>query len=106
MKTDGLSCPDCGCQFSGVTDSRPAECALRRRRKCLSCGFRWTTYEMALSEQEVKNTLWKLSKLGRTLAEAIEAANRMEAALKDITAGRTSHWQEHLDDRGRQAGAG
>ncbi len=28
-----------------VIDSRPTEKGIRRRRKCLSCGFRFTTYE-------------------------------------------------------------
>lgn len=34
-----------------VIDSRPAEFAgcpaIRRRRKCLSCGFRWSTLEIS-----------------------------------------------------------
>ena len=43
-----MNCPKCGAGFRKikVIDSRPAEMEIRRRRKCGSCGYRWTTYEM------------------------------------------------------------
>ena len=42
-----MRCPKCGCEESKVVDSRPSEGndAIRRRRECTSCGFRFTTYE-------------------------------------------------------------
>ena len=42
-----MRCPKCGCEESKVVDSRPSESnnAIRRRRECTSCGFRFTTYE-------------------------------------------------------------
>lgn len=42
-----MRCPRCGCEESKVVDSRPSENndAIRRRRECISCGFRFTTYE-------------------------------------------------------------
>lgn len=42
-----MRCPRCGCEESKVVDSRPSENndAIRRRRECASCGFRFTTYE-------------------------------------------------------------
>ncbi len=42
-----MRCPKCGCDESKVVDSRPSENndAIRRRRECASCGFRFTTYE-------------------------------------------------------------
>ena len=42
-----MRCPSCGYIESKVVDSRPSEDAssIRRRRECLSCGFRFTTYE-------------------------------------------------------------
>ena len=36
----------CGYEDSKVIDSRPAENKIRRRRECLSCKCRFTTYEM------------------------------------------------------------
>jgi transcriptional repressor NrdR len=43
-----MKCPKCGYTESKVVDSRPAEegTSIRRRRECLSCQNRFTTYEM------------------------------------------------------------
>lgn len=43
-----MKCSKCGCVESKVTDSRQTEDGLkiRRRRECLSCGARFTTYEI------------------------------------------------------------
>lgn len=42
-----MRCPFCGHDEDKVIDSRPAEdgAAIRRRRECISCGRRFTTYE-------------------------------------------------------------
>ena len=42
-----MKCPFCGYSESKVIDSRPAEegSSIRRRRECLSCAKRFTTYE-------------------------------------------------------------
>lgn len=42
-----MKCPYCGEQESRVVDSRHAEesASIRRRRECLTCGKRFTTYE-------------------------------------------------------------
>lgn len=42
-----LKCPVCGYTESKVIDSRPSEegSSIRRRRECLSCQNRFTTYE-------------------------------------------------------------
>lgn len=43
-----MKCPFCGYTESKVIDSRPAEegTTIRRRRECLSCARRFTTYEI------------------------------------------------------------
>ena len=43
-----MKCPFCGTNDSKVIDSRPAEegTTIRRRRECLSCKKRFTTYEV------------------------------------------------------------
>lgn len=43
-----MKCPYCGYSESRVIDSRPAEegTTIRRRRECLSCQKRFTTYEI------------------------------------------------------------
>jgi len=42
-----MRCPKCGCQDDKVIDSRAARegATIRRRRECIACGFRFTTYE-------------------------------------------------------------
>ena len=42
-----MKCPFCSYSESKVIDSRPADegTSIRRRRECLSCGKRFTTYE-------------------------------------------------------------
>lgn len=43
-----MKCPFCGYNESKVIDSRPAEegATIRRRRECLACAKRFTTYEI------------------------------------------------------------
>ena len=43
-----MKCPYCGAEESKVIDSRPTEDSerIRRRRECLSCHMRFTTYEV------------------------------------------------------------
>ena len=42
-----MRCPKCGCQDDKVIDSRASRegATIRRRRECVACGFRFTTYE-------------------------------------------------------------
>lgn len=40
-----MDCPYCGHQDSKVVDSRDVNDGIRRRRECLECGQRFTTYE-------------------------------------------------------------
>ena len=47
-----MKCPYCDFESSKVVDSRPTEDRKRRRRECLKCGKRFTTYEI------VEQPLW------------------------------------------------
>ncbi|HEY8966597.1 MAG TPA: transcriptional regulator NrdR [Candidatus Methylacidiphilales bacterium] len=42
-----MKCPKCGSQQDRVVDSRPLKdgAAIRRRRECIDCSYRFTTYE-------------------------------------------------------------
>jgi transcriptional repressor NrdR len=42
-----MRCPKCGCQDDKVIDSRASRegATIRRRRECVTCGYRFTTYE-------------------------------------------------------------
>lgn len=42
-----MRCQKCGCQDDKVIDSRASKegATIRRRRQCIACGYRFTTYE-------------------------------------------------------------
>ena len=50
-----MKCPHCGCEDSKVIYSRPIEenSSIRRRRECLQCQSRFTTYEVIESVQPI-----------------------------------------------------
>lgn len=41
-----MKCPFCGYKDTKVIDSRPSDDRKRRRRQCMKCGKRFTTYEV------------------------------------------------------------
>ena len=41
-----MKCPFCGYNDTKVIDSRPSDNKKRRRRECIKCGKRFTTYEI------------------------------------------------------------
>ncbi len=45
-----MKCPFCGFKDSQVVDSRDVGEAIRRRRSCLECSARFTTYEKVLAK--------------------------------------------------------
>ena len=75
-----VRCPYCRANDDKVVDSRPAEeaAAIRRRRECLGCGRRFTTYERV---EELP--LVVVQALGRD-----RAVRRREAAGRDRARGR------------------
>ncbi|MFA5861853.1 MAG: transcriptional regulator NrdR [Candidatus Thermoplasmatota archaeon] len=40
-----MKCPSCDCHDTRVIDSRESDSAIRRRRQCVACSKRFTTYE-------------------------------------------------------------
>lgn len=61
-----MKCPNCRKEvestLGAVIDSRPVKNsdAIRRRRKCLGCGARWTTYETIREQQLPEPTIDEL----------------------------------------------
>lgn len=51
-----MKCPKCNAYGLAIADSRPDGETIRRRRKCLNCGYRFTTYEISEEDyRKVKN---------------------------------------------------
>lgn len=70
---EGFRCTECGGDSTRVTDSRNAYKVegTRRRRECINCGFRFTTYEQR-AEAGIKQLMEaELRKLREDVAERI-----------------------------------
>jgi len=75
-----VKCPFCGEQESKVIDSRPVEdgSVIRRRRECLGCGKRFTTYERIESlpilviKKDGRREMFDREKIVRGLLKACE----------------------------------
>jgi transcriptional repressor NrdR len=74
-----MRCPNCGSLDTQVKDSRPTEdsAAIRRRRVCLSCYFRFTTFErvqlreLVVIKRNGRRVPFDRDKLIRSLAIAL-----------------------------------
>ena len=89
-----MKCPECGYEDSKVIDSRPAENKIRRRRECLSCKCRFTTYEMVetipLMVVKKDNTIEPfdrdklINRLARATVKRPEQIEDLEKMVEDI----------------------
>ncbi len=94
-----MKCPSCGSPKSNVIDSRPVEenNSIRRRRECLNCHTRFTTYEIidvyqpVVLKKDGTKELFDKNKLLTGLLKACQkrpvnaeaVANDIEAALNN-----------------------
>ena len=91
-----MRCPYCGYKESKVVDSRPADesSSIRRRRECLSCEKRFTTYEtveslpMVVIKKDGSRQSFDRSKLLSSMLKACEkrsvSLSLLEKAADDI----------------------
>jgi len=91
-----VRCPFCGYSDSKVVDSRPADDSnsIRRRRECLECGKRFTTYEKIeevplmvvkkSGEREVFNSDKILVGMIKACEKRPIAMDKLEAVVRDI----------------------
>ena len=99
-----MRCPKCGCDESKVVDSRPSENndAIRRRRECIQCGCRFTTYErredmpLMVVKRDGRKETFDRSKLMRGLLTATVKRN----VHIDVLEGLISSIESELRDRG------
>jgi transcriptional repressor NrdR len=89
-----MKCPHCGFEDSKVLDSRDVDDGIRRRRQCLSCESRFTTYEriqktsLFVVKKDKRRELFDKSKLLNGIRKAFEkrpiAAIVIERVADDI----------------------
>ena len=93
-----MKCPFCGYEESKVIDSRPTDEGerIRRRRECIQCGKRFTTYEIIESVPLIvvkKDKTRETFERNKLLAGMLRACEKrpvpletIEAAVNDIEA--------------------
>lgn len=90
-----MNCPGCGGHNSKVLESRIADAgdAMRRRRECLDCTERFTTYErieqapLWVTKQDGRQEQFNAAKLLRGLAIACSKRDVDAARLEQLVAG-------------------
>jgi transcriptional repressor NrdR len=78
-----MRCPSCASLDTQVKDSRPSEdsSAIRRRRLCLACNFRFTTFErvqlreLAVIKRNGRRVPFDRDKLARSVGIALRKRN-------------------------------
>lgn len=75
-----MRCPGCDSLNDKTIDSRPAEdyTKIRRRRKCLDCNYKWTTYES--SQDQLK----KIEQIGTDVVLARFTEEDYQFILKTV----------------------
>ena len=96
-----MKCPYCGYQESKVVDSRHSEdgSSIRRRRECLSCQKRFTTFEVIESVQILvikKNGTKELFDRSKMLAGIMKACQKRPVNGEEIAAEIESELQNAL----------
>lgn len=106
-----MRCPFCGHGETKVVDSRVSESqdAIRRRRECLACQKRFTTYErreempLMVSKRDRSTEPFDRGKLLRGLITATAKRNvateRLEALIDDIESELHNEFTYEIDSR-------
>jgi transcriptional repressor NrdR len=95
-----MRCPYCGHEDSRVTDSRNAENGVRRRRECLQCSARFTTYERVQAagalviKRDGRREPFSREKLLRGLRTACEKRPLDAGALENLVNAIESHFHD------------
>lgn len=87
-----MRCPHCGSMDDRVTDSRTLANgeSIRRRRECLSCGFRFTSYErieekpLLVVKRDGRREPFDRQKLERGLQRALEKRPVSQMTIENI----------------------
>lgn len=88
-----MKCPKCECVDDKVIDSRSArdDAAIRRRRECLKCGHRFTTYEeievvekLKVAKRDGRSEDFSKEKLLLSLRRACQKRPVSETQLEEL----------------------
>lgn len=87
-----MHCPKCGNDDSKVIESRDTGDSVRRRRECLQCSSRYTTYEriekpnLAIIKKDKRRELFDRDKLKRAIARSVGKFLGGEVETEEVVA--------------------
>ena len=101
-----MHCPNCDNPDTKVVDSRPAEegSAIRRRRECEKCQFRFSTYEeieildLSVVKRNGSKELYLREKVERGIRRSFEKLEHSDQTLKKIVSGVEQEIQKKAKD--------
>lgn len=99
-----MRCPSCGDPSDKVVDSRAAEggASVRRRRECLGCGRRFTTFERV---EEVSLTVVKRDGAKEAFDRAKVVGGVMKAIKnRPVTSDQVTHLVDRVEEKLRRKG--
>ncbi|MDO4271747.1 MAG: transcriptional regulator NrdR [Candidatus Saccharibacteria bacterium] len=88
-----MHCPKCGSDNSKVVESRDAGSAIRRRRECLDCANRFTTYErverpnIVVIKRDGRKVLFDRQKLANAIQRSVGKFLTSEVEVDNIVSG-------------------
>lgn len=90
-----MRCPNCQNEDTKVLDSRPVEegSAIRRRRECEKCDFRFSTYEemeildLYVLKKDGRKELYSREKLEKGIRRAFEKRPHTDDTLRKLVSG-------------------
>ena len=106
-----MKCPVCNAQVSRVLESREVEegASIRRRRECIKCSHRFTTYErlevpnLMIIKKNGERELFDREKLSRGIYRAFEkrpvSADKIELIISEVERKARGYDQAELNSR-------
>lgn len=99
-----MKCIYCGCEESKVLDSRSTDesNAIRRRRECLGCGKRFTTYEtvemtpVLVIKKDGSRQAFDINKIKNGMIKACEKRPVSMGQIDEVAAGIEKYLQNNL----------
>ncbi len=90
-----MRCPKCGCQDDKVIDSRASRegATIRRRRECIQCSYRFTTYEevehggLVILKRDGRREEFSKDKLMSGIKKACQKRPISPKAIEDLVEG-------------------
>lgn len=100
-----MKCPYCECIESKVIDSRPVDdgSSIRRRRECLNCEKRFTTYEqiesvpLVVIKKDGKRQVYNRQKLLNGILRAAEKTSVTYSQVESLVSEIESNMNSRLD---------